>query len=347
MPPVHPRPRGEHHSGTPPVLRVTGSSPPARGTPLEEEVKTLDQRFIPARAGNTVSAGSNGRTYVVHPRPRGEHRRMVAAAARNYGSSPPARGTHDSLDRPRTIERFIPARAGNTWKTRIEAMDVRGSSPPARGTLRGRVRLNRKHRFIPARAGNTSSHRLGLTPMTVHPRPRGEHCTHSVTSRWTTGSSPPARGTPSTRHDDDAVGRFIPARAGNTFMRPTPPTKSAVHPRPRGEHSPTSSSDSPTAGSSPPARGTPDRGPGDLHASRFIPARAGNTASPRTLATTTAVHPRPRGEHAHVVTKALGNAGSSPPARGTLEHPPDQAFDPRFIPARAGNTLGSLSATGY
>ena len=70
---VHPRPRGEHwrHSGRP--CPCAGSSPPARGTHAMRRYGQIQQRFIPARAGNTIAG-----------------RRRWAGA---YGSSPPARGT--------------------------------------------------------------------------------------------------------------------------------------------------------------------------------------------------------------------------------------------------------------
>ncbi len=52
-----------------------------------------------------------------------------------------------------------------------------------------------------------------------------------------------------------------------------------------------------------------------------------------------AVHPRWRGEHVVVTVRALRCTGSSPLARGTLDHPAQGADGARFIPAGAGNTL--------
>ena len=54
----------------------------------------------------------------------------------------------------------------------------------------------------------------------------------------------------------------------------------SVHPRPRGEHAAVSEFMANVVGSSPPARGTPDLQPHLDFRLRFIPARAGNTASP-------------------------------------------------------------------
>ena len=94
------------------------------------------------------------------------------------GLSPLARGTHSHGDRRRTVDRFIPASAGNTngdslarssfavysrWRgehlTLAEnGFSVRGLSPLARGT-RGPGRLQ-------------------CVPKTVYPRWRGEHNQH-------------------------------------------------------------------------------------------------------------------------------------------------------------------------
>ena len=159
------------------------------------------------------------------------------------------------------------------------------------------------------------------------------------------GSSPPARGTPTSQPQQMRSGRFIPARAGNTRYNVYCLSCPTVHPRPRGEHTLKSPWKVFPAGSSPPARGT--RFAVRLLSSlqRFIPARAGNTARRAVAIDFASVHPRPRGEHARRVAAVGVCLGSSPPARGTLgivfEH-----LDPaRFIPARAGNTTLSPAQT--
>ncbi len=51
--PVHPRSRGEHKSVLGQQMRKAGSSPLARGTQAQRPRQGADERFIPARAGNT------------------------------------------------------------------------------------------------------------------------------------------------------------------------------------------------------------------------------------------------------------------------------------------------------
>ena len=113
-PAVHPRSRGEHPPRA--VLDVPrlGSSPLARGTQRWSSDEAPGGRFIPARAGNTVSTHSSGSVATVHPRSRGEHPRMTLPTARWAGSSPLARGTPRDRNPCQPIFRFIPARAGNT-----------------------------------------------------------------------------------------------------------------------------------------------------------------------------------------------------------------------------------------
>ena len=74
----------------------------------------LDDRLIPARAGNTINASQYAGCASAHPRSRGEHlvRRSPRCCAR--GSSPLARGTHSYQRVSDTAFRLIPARAGNT-----------------------------------------------------------------------------------------------------------------------------------------------------------------------------------------------------------------------------------------
>ena len=197
---VHPRPRGEHSETQISRTRTAGSSPPARGTlqvcdPLPPWI-----RFIPARAGNTLAQPSPEPFVPVHPRPRGEHWTPLALTVLYPGSSPPARGTHHTDAQLQRGPRFIPARAGNTVAVLLNADIVpvhprprgehptstlvrsigTGSSPPARGTLPTRLSETPVRRFIPARAGNTQAAARCLLGCPVHPRPRGEHCSHKI-----------------------------------------------------------------------------------------------------------------------------------------------------------------------
>ena len=177
-----------------------------------------------------------------------------------------------------------------------------------------------------------------MTELTVHPRLRGEHNAHTIEYMRSTGSSPPARGTPYRHHHDGYCHRFIPACAGNTANGVIPFGMMPVHPRLRGEHSKHYAPLVPPAGSSPPARGTRSILAQTTNIARFIPACAGNTSVRAERYPTGTVHPRLRGEHLLDDILALQHHGSSPPARGTHLGPVEELARFRFIPACAGNT---------
>ena len=172
-------------------------------------------------------------------------------------------------------------------------------------------------RFIPARAGNTRSQRTAQRRRPVHPRSRGEHGDAAILNKPDTGSSPLARGTRRRRPDAPAPLRFIPARAGNTMVGSGLTTRTAVHPRSRGEHNRPYGARHQFGGSSPLARGTPRPDLAPVEGSRFIPARAGNTPSRVAARWAMPVHPRSRGEHSLMRRRAVASSGSSPLARGT------------------------------
>ena len=246
-----------------------------RGTPARFYTPTDEQRFIPARAGNTPQAGRPdrrrrfiparaGNTYrvnvpvpaeSVHPRACGEHPIASETFASTNGSSPRVRGTHACSRFCFPRSRFIPARAGNTEAARSASSIVR---------------------FIPARAGNTMSKRYGRTIQTVHPR---------------------ACGNTKLRNSGEARPRFIPARAGNTLGDIWRDLPLAVHPRACGEHSVGQSAMLWGFGSSPRVRGTPFSPRLHRADSRFIPARAGNTPATSPRHVCYSVHPRACGEH--------------------------------------------------
>ena len=357
-PTVHPRSRGEHYTAESARKDESGSSPLARGTLRGRPGTARRPGFIPARAGNTGDTRGDTDVKPVHPRSRGEHYTAESARKDKPGSSPLARGTRGARGGHDGLDRFIPARAGNTTtsatrprpppvhpRSRGEhattgelSVDRLGSSPLARGTRCGRRCGRRRGRFIPARAGNTCEGFLRQWNPMVHPRSRGEHGASDVTSPAGFGSSPLARGTLLQYCERDCRTRFIPARAGNTRCTWTDTRSESVHPRSRGEHRPRGHRARTAPGSSPLARGTPPgRGRGRERL-RFIPARAGNTPRSRDVAAAPTVHPRSRGEHPDSGSGSGGKTGSSPLARGTHLALLAVGVGARFIPARAGNT---------
>ena len=174
-PPVHPRGCGEHCEWRITVSPITGSSPRVRGTQSVNRVFLPFHRFIPAGAGNTPPSQPPRGCEPVHPRGCGEHSWSVIADPEKIGSSPRVRGTRDEVHPDMTIDRFIPAGAGNT-KIEISGQDdgsvhprgcgehrfhrllissLSGSSPRVRGTLDEALSVETRERFIPAGAGNT------------------------------------------------------------------------------------------------------------------------------------------------------------------------------------------------
>ena len=186
------------------------------------------------------------------------------------GLSPLARGTLHGFGFLFDGRRFIPAGAGNTYKTRTHpprgavyprwrgehtpaALDLKkgcGLSPLARGTRRDYSKEDAGDRFIPAGAGNTGSvcgsiaggagntvdGEFFIAGAPVYPRWRGEHHKETILRFVQVGLSPLARGTLLQCQQSFPDCRFIPAGAGNTrrWHRQTPVL--SVYPRWRGEH---------------------------------------------------------------------------------------------------------------
>ena len=117
-----------------------------------------------------------------------------------------------------------------------------------------------------------ASFRLGLSPLargthtplsnscdlpTVYPRWRGEHIDPEQQYAQTDGLSPLARGTQRQVVAALRGRRFIPAGAGNTYIRAKNKATATVYPRWRGEHIYQNISFYSHGGLSPLARGTP------------------------------------------------------------------------------------------
>ncbi len=151
----------------------------------------------------------------VYPRWRGEHIFASGLASISSGLSPLARGTREENRDCRTPARFIPAGAGNTrwsalqaclfavyprwrgehWVTKKGPRKLCGLSPLARGTRIIRPARTKKLRFIPAGAGNTAVSDGLSQAMPVYPRWRGEHYQKAARRYLWYGLSPLARGT--------------------------------------------------------------------------------------------------------------------------------------------------------
>ena len=129
---AHPRSRGEHCRHIQDQPGRCGSSPLARGTPIEQLEEVVEVRLIPARAGNTMVNAAIARCQSAHPRSRGEH--SIRSRSRSFfpGSSPLARGTHGGQGVGKTTWRLIPARAGNTCRI-FSPLNSKGAHPRSRG----------------------------------------------------------------------------------------------------------------------------------------------------------------------------------------------------------------------
>ena len=252
---------------------------------------------------------------------RGEHGGRLSARMWRMGSSPHARGTLNPATPEIDQTGIIPACAGNTmtlssivsfrWdhpRMRGEhspslslSPSPSGSSPHARGTRNHLHQVATRHGIIPACAGNTFPAVTSDSSSRDHPRMRGEHRIGRSTSTSTIGSSPHARGTPTT---------------------PSPSPKTPWdHPRMRGEHNQAAQMSTDLTGSSPHARGT--------------------LACKSTGIMSSGDHPRMRGEHLFFCRFLFSGVGSSPHARGTLSQSHPYILQSGIIPACAGNTLMS------
>ena len=111
---AHPRSRGENLSNSSHMLILQGSSPLARGKPVEQGLRGGGSGLIPARAGKTRSRMSGSAPAGAHPRSRGENDTSDANAHDTHGSSPLARGKPYSASLQGAFFGLIPARAGKT-----------------------------------------------------------------------------------------------------------------------------------------------------------------------------------------------------------------------------------------
>ena len=162
---------------------------------------------------------------------------------------------------------------------------------------------------------------------------------------------------------DRTVVGIIPARAGFTHLHEADDQPVQDHPRSRGVYAIVCAVLSSLYGSSPLARGLQQRRRRRVTGSGIIPARAGFTAKQRARdaykrdhprsrgvyrraprpSRSLSDHPRSRGVYASRCPKGRPSTGSSPLARGLLDHVADGRGRVGIIPARAGFTRSSAA----
>ena len=167
---------------------------------------------------------------------------------------------------------------------------------------------------------------------------RGEHLRGAQAGDLGRGSSPHARGAPSTRATAATVRGIIPACAGSTFEISQNRGEIRDHPRMRGEHEGAMMLERLDMGSSPHARGAHDVVTVAESTVGIIPACAGSTHSRRTPMPSTRDHPRMRGEHSPSSDRSSADVGSSPHARGAPTKTRSTTSCRGIIPACAGST---------
>ena len=251
----HPRSRGVYFTDRRCVWAGIGSSPLARGLLPDPVPGTVHIGIIPARAGFTHVHRHPQVAHPDHPRSRGVYGPWTRPQSTCSGSSPLARGLPTFVDGGDIWDGIIPARAGFT-----------GS---------GIRRLWRRRWIIPARAGFT------YFPVTD--------------VRWTSGSSPLARGLQFGGAQRRGGQGIIPARAGFTDGSACIEAFQRDHPRSRGVYVRAWRMCSSVTGSSPLARGLHRRQWVSIMGARIIPARAGFTPPDRRRRGRLGDHPRSRG----------------------------------------------------
>ena len=314
----HPRSRGVYRPGPRPCCSPRGSSPLARGLPVDGHVHAGAGGIIPARAGFTCWPCIWTTGAADHPRSRGVYSTPPLKTFLIDGSSPLARGLPVGNAAQSSEEGIIPARAGFT---------PRGPASP---------RTSR--RIIPARAGFTGFPSHHRTRPWDHPRSRGVYPTGRRRPHPSAGSSPLARGLLESLDLIMRAGGIIPARAGFTRDGPGIPPAGRDHPRSRGVYLSACPIPRRASGSSPLARGLRQRPAALAGAHRIIPARAGFTRRRDLARRCPEDHPRSRGVYGDDVHDGLVVLGSSPLARGLRTLPLGGHDGSRIIPARAGFT---------
>ena len=300
-----------------------------------------------------------------HPRSRGENLAGAFNPVSLIGSSPLTRGKRAHCLRLALQPGLIPAHAGKTSdpfkmasaarahpRSRgenrgrsVRSPLLRGSSPLTRGKPGGLITPTPARRLIPAHAGKTPCRQRCSFQIPAHPRSRGENPPVGRHPGVLEGSSPLTRGKLSDVADVRATERLIPAHAGKTVPDRVIGSGDRAHPRSRGENKPSGALANIAYGSSPLTRGKLTVEVLVAQAVRLIPAHAGKTRTSAPARPSPSAHPRSRGENCARWRTRTRQRGSSPLTRGKRPRGHVLQRPVRLIPAHAGKTSVTVTAT--
>ena len=169
----HPRSRGVYSLVDEEDATTEGSSPLARGLPVDDGLDGRVGGIIPARAGFTPWRASSPARPPDHPRSRGVYIMPATNHTSNFRIIPARAGfTRTSPSIPPSSSDH-PRSRGVYGAARPAVGPSGGSSPLARGLPGGVGLREERDRIIPARAGFTSRPRRTGRPGPDHPRSRG------------------------------------------------------------------------------------------------------------------------------------------------------------------------------
>ncbi len=196
------------------------------------------------------------------------------------------------------------------------------------------------HTEHPRCAGTTARRGRGRCSPAEHPRLRGDNRSTAGPRTGPSGTPPPARGQQPAEQEHHRHVRNTPACAGTTRRFRRRGTRSAEHPRLRGDNYLRSLPSGARTGTPPPARGQPCRRSRDERLLRNTPACAGTTRSGPPALGPRSEHPRLRGDNTLARRAYARRAGTPPPARGQRGDGLVGAEPGRNTPACAGTTTG-------
>ena len=234
--------------------RRRGLSPHGRGKHACWVGESRRSWSIPARAGETVTAGGSRRRDWVYPRTGGGNGSSIPFSWQKLGLSPHGRGKPPPGIRISASLRSIPARAGETCRCsgvtwRIPVYPRTGGGNPVSGTIpgigrglspHGRGKLLRigakigTKGSIPARAGETRTLGNPTLYRPVYPRTGGGNPRPCQPTLPIPGLSPHGRGKRRNMPACTDAHRSIPARAGETRSAWAIRAVSRVYPRTGG-----------------------------------------------------------------------------------------------------------------